>query len=109
MVAMLFLVLVYWSIITCAPNFRNLYDQWWEFSFEMGVQTLFTIIKTPLINLSIMQAKRQTNTEQELCVAMFVYDRDKRQDLVFIIKVLIQIWGEVLPVVEKKNLELSYT
>lgn len=38
-----------------------------------------------------MQAKKQTNTEQELCVAMFVYNIDKRQDLVFIIKVLIEI------------------
>lgn len=57
----------------------------------MEVQTLFTVIKTSLINLSIMQAKKQTNTEQELCVAMFVYNIDKRQDLVFIIKVLIEI------------------
>lgn len=50
-----------------------------------------------------MQAKKQTNTEQELCVAMFVYNIDKRQDLVFIIKVLIEIWREILPVVEIKT------
>lgn len=61
-----------------APIFRNLHDQQWEFSFEMGVQTLFTVIKTLLINLSVMQGKKQKNTEQDLCVATFVYNRDKR-------------------------------
>lgn len=87
MIAMFFLLLVYWNIITQVPNFRNPPNQQYESTFEMGVPNtrLLVVIGTSLINLSAMQASKQANTEQTIiCLAMLGHNGERRQDLVFI-------------------------
>lgn len=61
------------------------------------------VMGVPLINLSAMQAMKQANTEPQVCVTMFGHSGHERQDLVFILKVLIWVWGAVTCSGEKKK------